>query len=290
MAVQRWAQRKLRDSPWLHEEVGVRMAQRLGWIKQQPLSWLDWEPVFGGIKAHHAVRQALPDAKVFLMAAHGASALAALGQDGSLPQTLWARLRGRQPSMARSDTRVGLVWANMGLHVTHQPQALLARWHHHLDTGGFLMFSCLGPDSLQELSSVHAQMGWAPPCHAFTDMHDWGDMLVHSGFAEPVMDSETITLTYSSATTLLADLRGLGRNLHGGRSATTRGRQWQSAWLEAVQKHMPRASNGQMRLTFEIIYGHAYKPLPRAKVAATSAVSLSDMREMLTASKRLPNA
>jgi malonyl-CoA O-methyltransferase len=36
-----------------------------------------------------------------------------------------------------------------------------------------------------------------------------------------------------------------------------------------------------LALTFEIVYGHAYKPAPRLKVSESSAVSLEDMRSML---------
>jgi len=31
-------------SPWLHEEVARRMEDRLQWIVQKPVTWLDWEP------------------------------------------------------------------------------------------------------------------------------------------------------------------------------------------------------------------------------------------------------
>jgi malonyl-CoA O-methyltransferase len=60
------------------------------------------------------------------------------------------------------------------------------------------MFSCLGPDTLRELRALYAALGWPPPAHEFTDMHDWGDMLVASGFAEPVMDMERITLSFAT--------------------------------------------------------------------------------------------
>ena len=46
------------------------------------------------------------------------------------------------------------------------------------------MFSCLGPDTLRELRAVYAALGWPVPSHTFTDMHDWGDMLVQAGFAD----------------------------------------------------------------------------------------------------------
>lgn len=283
VAAQRWANWRRSLSPWLHEEVGQRMAERLQWIKQRPRSWLNWEPVHGGMAAHEAVRQALPESKVFVASAHWRSALSTIEKNETTAQVWWAKLRGRAPSPADESTKVALVWANMGLHASHQPQTLLRRWHRHLETDGFLMFSCLGPDSLKELAAVYAQMGWPAPSHAFTDMHDWGDMLVNVGFAEPVMDAETITLTYSSVNTLLADLRTLGRNLHTERDTTTRGRGWLTQLHEALQRHLPRTPDGQMRLTFEVIYGHAYKPKPSHKVAPTSAVSLSDMRNMLAA-------
>ena len=82
------------------------------------------------------------------------------------------------------------------------------------------------PDTLRELRPLYAEFGWPPPTHTFTDMHDWGDMLVGQGFAEPVMDMERITLSFSSPQTLLAELRGLGRNLHAGRFPGLRGRGW----------------------------------------------------------------
>jgi malonyl-CoA O-methyltransferase len=91
-----------------------------------------------------------------------------------------------------------MLWANMQLHMAADPQALIAQWQQALEVDGFLMFSCLGPDTLRELRAVYAALGWPPPAHEFTDMHDWGDMLVASGFAEPVIDMERITLSCAS--------------------------------------------------------------------------------------------
>ncbi|MDP3425368.1 MAG: methyltransferase domain-containing protein [Burkholderiaceae bacterium] len=284
VAVARWAAHTRRQSAWLHDEVGRRMAERLGWMRQLPAAWLDWEPVHGGLQGHHAVAKALPDSKVFIASSLDSKALFAINESSPRRATVWQRLRGMVPQVARPDTQVDLVWANMGLHAVHQPLGLLRQWHRHLNTDGFVMFSCLGPHSLQELRAVYARMGWAPPGHAFTDMHDWGDMLVHEGFAEPVMDAETITLTYTSVAQLRADLRALGRNLHAQRAPLTRGRRWLQHWEEAMSRHWPRTPDGRLALTFEVLYGHAFKPRPRVQVAATSAVSLDDMRRMLRTS------
>jgi malonyl-CoA O-methyltransferase len=183
--------------------------------------------------------------------------------------------------LATADTQVDMLWANMLLHHTHLPRALLARWHGLLRENGFLMFSCLGPDSLKELRGVYSQLGWSPPAQPFTDMHDWGDMLVQAGFAEPVMDMERITLSYAGASALLAELRTLGRNVHLLRDPRTRGRAWLAQLHEGLEAHMPRSDDGRLLLTFEVVYGHAHKGAPRIPVAPASAVSLQDMRRML---------
>ncbi|HEX9718675.1 MAG TPA: biotin synthase, partial [Ramlibacter sp.] len=41
----------------------------------------------------------------------------------------------------------------------------------------------------------------------------------------------------------------------------------------------------RLALTFEIIYGHAFKPSPRVGLSDRSAVSLEDMRAMLQSGK-----
>jgi malonyl-CoA O-methyltransferase len=117
-----------------------------------------------------------------------------------------------EPDLGRAD----MVWANMALHVSAQPQALLRQWHQALAVDGFVMFSCLGPDTLHELHAIYQKRGWPAPSHAFTDMHDWGDMLVAAGFAEPVMDMERLTLTYANPQALLAELPGPGTQPFGG--------------------------------------------------------------------------
>ena len=110
-------------------------------------------------------------------------------------------------------------------------------------------------------------------------MHDWGDMLVQAGFAEPVMDMERIELTFETPQRLLQELRELGRNLHPARFQGLRGRGWHAALLEALAAGLAEpAHDGRLKLSFEIIYGHAFKPKPRLTVAAQTAVSLEEMR------------
>jgi malonyl-CoA O-methyltransferase len=285
VAAQRWAALADSASPWLHEEVGARMAGRLQWITRQPTSWLHWQPLRGGLRAHAQVAAQYPNSECFVAPAQELTAQAAIKNIVKQP-AWWAFKRGPRLHFDPPPHPVQMLWANMALHMAADPQALIGQWHQLLAVDGFVMFSCLGPDSLRELSAVYQALGWPPPSHAFTDMHDWGDMLVQAGFAEPVMDMERITLTWGSAAQLLAELRTLGRNLHRARFAGLRGRGWKPLLEQALTSQLADADqNGRLSLTFEIVYGHAFKPVPRVKLSANSAVSMQDMRAMLQANK-----
>ena len=277
-AVRRWQQMPTSDSPWLHEEVARRMQQRLDWIKLQPQSWAHWEPVRGGLQAHASLARRYPDATCFATefdAGRAERAASALGRPWWHPSRLTAKpTRFETPA----EGAVQMLWSNMALHMTADPQALMAQWHRALAVDGFLMFSCLGPDTLLELRRLYQALGWPAPAHEFTDMHDWGDMLLAAGFAEPVMDMERITLTYQTPQRLLEELRGLGRNLHPQRFHALRGRRWHEQLLQAL-------AGAPLQLTFELVYGHALKPSPRLDVRAETVLSLAQMRETLSQRK-----
>jgi malonyl-CoA O-methyltransferase len=112
-------------------------------------------------------------------------------------------------------------------------------------------------------------------------------MLVEAGFAEPVMDMERITLSFTSPESALAELRDLGRNFHVQRFAGLRGRRWHAQLLAVLQTLARPEEDGRLVLTFEVVYGHALKPQPRPKVQALSAIDLQDMRAMLRNNSRI---
>jgi malonyl-CoA O-methyltransferase len=286
-AAARWARLAHPVSPWLHEEIGRRMQERLQWIRLQPRNWVDWEPLSGGMQAHAAVAQAYPQAQCWVVEPDAARQALA---EQALRKPWWDAARWRQTALqwgVPADGSADMVWANMALHMAADPAALLRQWGRMLATDGFLMFSCLGPDTLVELRALYRARGWPAPAHEFTDMHDWGDMLVGAGFAEPVMDMERVTLTFTSPETLLAELRGLGRNLHRQRFAGLRARGWQAQLQRALAQSQAEQKPGEpLVLTFEVIYGHALKPSPRVSIQPETVLSLDEMRQVLRQTQR----
>lgn len=286
-ASRRWLHLPRHEAPWLHEEVGSRMVERLQWLRQPPRSWLHWEPLLGGLQTHQRLRTALIDAPWKLWGVDRAGIERRLAP---APVPWWQPWRAAPASVwAESNEPVEMVWSNMLLHHIGDPMPLFHRWHGHLQDQGLLMFSCLGPQTLTELHQVHERMGWPAPTHQFTDMHDWGDLLVRGGFAEPVVDMERLQLTFSSEHTLLAELRSLGRNLLRGRYPACRGRRWLDGWLDAVERYGVRNAEGRLQLTFEVVYGHAHKVAVRPSRKDPSRIGLDEMRSMLKSGRDAGN-
>jgi len=273
------------EPPWLHIEVARRMAERLQLIRRQPATIVD---CWGHLGAGAALlAQAYPRARRVVV--EPTDALAERSRR-ALPRRAWtdwgraprAEVRRDDPAPESAD----LLWANMMLHRVVDPAGLIAGWLRALRVDGFAMFSCLGPGSLAGLREVYRRHGWGTPAQDFLDMHDLGDMLVHAGFADPVMDQETLTLTWDDPRALLAELRGLGGNASNARFAGLRTPRWQAALARALGTL--GGAGGRPRLDFEIVYGHAFKAAPRMPVADTTRIGVDALRAHLRGPRGRP--
>ncbi len=269
-------------APWLHGEVARRMAERLPVIRQQPEVVIDWWARAGA--SHDVLARVYPKARLLRVES---AAAAPVGAGSAAPW--WSARRWRPAAPAIDDGKVPaqagqLLWANMMLHAVADPEALMQRWRRALAVDGFLMFSTLGPDTLAGLRALYRDAGWGAAHAPFTDMHDLGDMLVAAGFADPVMDQERLTLTWATAEQLVAELRTLGANADPARFAGLRTPRWRSRLLAALRERA--AADGRIGLEFELVYGHAFNPPPRARLAGETHVALEDMRTMARSGRR----
>ena len=269
-------------APWLHREVARRMAERLPIIRQQPDTVIDWWSHAGG--SQEVLARAYRKARRLCVEAAGSAA--ALPHE-SVPW--WSARRWRREPAPLDESAVPvaagqLLWANMMLHAVDDPQLLMQRWRRALAVDGFLMFSTLGPDTLSTLRFLYRDAGWGSAHAPFTDMHDWGDMLVATGFAEPVLDQERLTLTWATPEALLGELRTLGGNTDPARFAGLRTPRWRARLLAALRERA--SADGRIALEFELVYGHAFNALPRAKVSGETRVAVEDLRAMARAARR----
>ncbi|MBC7710199.1 MAG: methyltransferase domain-containing protein, partial [Rhizobacter sp.] len=157
-----------------------------------------------------------------------------------------------------------VLWSNFALQWANDLPALFAEWNRVLKIGAVIMFTAPGPDTLIELRRALAKAGEAADSRVqrFTDLHDIGDMLIHAGFADPVMDMEVITLEYATAGALWRDIKAQGAQ----NSMQTRPRGLLTPRkLRAIEAALDSATkpNGPILISVEVIYGHAWKVAPK---------------------------
>jgi malonyl-CoA O-methyltransferase len=262
----------------LQREVGQRMMERLDVVKLAPRAILDAGCGTGdalgelGARYPDATRIAVDVAMPMLRAAR-----AKTGARASLFARLAAGWRGatvpRAPSFVHADvdalplraSSVDLVWSNLTLQWVGDLARTLAEMHRVLAVGGLLTFTTFGPDTLKELRSAFAGVDAHPHVGRFADMHDVGDLLLHAGFADPVMHMEMITLTYAEPIAMLHDLKAIGAL---GRPRGMMGRGKLARVTEALAA---LAHDGRIPATFEVVYGHAWKA-QRARTAEGGAI------------------
>jgi malonyl-CoA O-methyltransferase len=272
------------EPPWLHGEVARRLGERLSIIRQVPRHVFDWWSELGAGAA--ALAQAYPKTTVTGVL-RPQSAAPATPPSEAAAAPAWRRWLGLGPggprAIAQSAVPAGqaqLVWSNMSLHWAPDAPTLMREWQRALAVDGFLMFTTLGPGTLVALRDLYRGHAWGTPYAPWTDMHDLGDMLVEAGFADPVMDQEMLRLTFSGPRAALDELRTLGMNTDAARFAGLRTPRWRERLLAALGAQVD--AHGRIVLEFEVVYGHAFKPLPRARLAAQTQVGLDDMKSMLS--------
>lgn len=98
------------------------------------------------------------------------------------------------------------------------------------------------------------------------------------------MDQETIRLTWSSPEALLAELRTLGGHLGTARTPGLRTPRWRARLLAALAERAD--AEGRIAMSFELVYGHAYKAAPRPARGEPAMVSLEALRATLPKRQR----
>jgi malonyl-CoA O-methyltransferase len=268
----------------LQHEIGVRMAERLDYVKLVPSAILDAGCGTGDAVGDLGVRY--PAARIVAF-------------DIALPMVVAARARVRagrstfrrllrpfaaralsEPAFVCADINAlpfegvacDLVWSNLALQWVNDLPRAFAEFRRVLKVGGLLSFTTFGPDTLREVRAAFAGIDGKTHTNRFVDMHDIGDMLVHAGFADPVMDMEHVTLTYESPKALVAELKAIGAsNRTRGRPRGLMGR---ARWARAMARLEALRRDGRIPATFEVIYGHAWKVAPRTTPEGHAIVRL----------------
>lgn len=166
------------------------------------------------------------------------------------------------------------------LHLVNDLPGALIQLRQALKPDGLMIATFPGGTTLKELRQAWLQAesellgGASPRVIPFADVRDCGSLLQRAGFALPVADSETITVTYANPLALMAEIKAMGQsNMLAERSRKPVTRALLMRVCEIYQQRFG-LPGGRVPATFEILtltgwVPHESQPKPLRPGSAT---------------------
>jgi len=179
-----------------------------------------------------------------------------------------------------ADDTFDLVFSSLSMQWCNDLNAALLEAKRVLKPGGLFVFSTFGPDTLKELRYSWNKVDEFNHVNQFIDMHDIGDALLQDGYAEPVMEAEVMTVTYDTVDEIMYDLKAIGANVTAANAQGKRSRKGltgKSVLQTVRQAYESFRQDDVLPATYEIVYGHAWKPVQSDKKLQTTDQQLVEI-------------
>ncbi|HXH54278.1 MAG TPA: malonyl-ACP O-methyltransferase BioC [Gammaproteobacteria bacterium] len=235
----------------IHQEVGMRLLDRLDLIKLDPNIILDLGSGTGFFTP--SITKKYPKAHIVKLDI--AENMLRLSNKDNPSQ--YTSICGDGEYLPLKDHSIDFVFSNCVFHWFVNPHKVLSEIRRVLKPEGLLLFSTFGPDTLKELRESFSTIDQKIHVNTFMDMHHIGDMLIQTQLLDPVMDMEMITLTYQNLMGLIQDLKDTGENYVNRQEPI--GLIPKSTLDQLIKAYAHyRTGDGLLPATFEVIYGHAW--------------------------------
>ena len=178
------------------------------------------------------------------------------------------------------------VLSNLSLHWVNDLPGALAQIRDSLKPDGLFLASLFGTGTLTELRTclMEAELaelgGVSPRVSPFTDLRDAAGLLQRAGFALPVADVDTVTVTYGDFFALLRDLRGMGETnaLFDRLRHPTR----RTVFARAAALYHERFadSDGRLPATFQVLFLTGWAPDPSQQQPARRGSGRTSLKDV----------
>lgn len=260
------------DAAILQREVCQRLTEKLEYINFEPKRILDIGAGTGF--ATSSLQKIFPKAEIIALDIALPMLTIARQRKG-----FWSRIKNRirfinadAESLPIKDNSVDLVFSNLTLQWVNDLDVVLSEFNRVLRDGGMLLFSTFGPDTLKELRASWQVVDSYTHVNNFLDMHDIGDAMVRARLAEPVMDTEYLTLTYQDVFRLMHDLKDIGA--HNVTSDRTRGLTGKDKFKQFQLAYEQFRADGVLPATYEVVYGHGWSASSNMHTDQAGVVSI----------------
>ena len=248
------AAREPDNADFLHREVAARLVDRLDLVSRDFAAALDLG-ARDGVLGHA------------LAAARGVRVVSAEPSRRLLARAPAPRVCADPELIPFRDASFDLVASNLALHWCTDLPGTLAQIRRALKPDGLLLAALFAGSTLVELrtalfeAELAEEGGVSPRVSPTVDLGDAAGLLQRAGFAMPVSDSETVTVTYPDILALMRDLRGMGET---NTLAARRGFLGRATLARAQAIYAERFANTEGRLiaTFEVLFLTGWAPHP----------------------------
>lgn len=242
------------QSAKVQHEIGIRLFERLQYIKIQPRYILD---IGCGPGIFLQQLKALYP-KAHIIGLDLAYSMLEIAKSKQTWRKKWSLVNADMTVLPFATGQFDLIFANQVIHWSLPLAKVIRELNRVLNTQGCLMFSTLGPDTFLELRQAFAAVDTYAHTNDFADMHDIGDILLREYFLDPVVDMEMLTAHYATLPQLLQALKKQGvRNINATRNRGLTGKQSWNKFEHGM--HALQTQQGKFPLTYEVVYGHAWK-------------------------------
>lgn len=250
----------------IQQEIGQRLFERLDYLKIVPKRILDLGCGVGQFS--QALKKRYP--KAHIVGIDLSYQMLLMAKSKQSWRTKWSLVGGDIAVLPFADQTFDLVFSNQAIHWVENIDSLFSELYRIMAVNGCLMFSTLGPDTFKELTTVFSHIDNYAHVNTFQDMHDVGDSLLREQFVDPVMDMEFLTIRYPSVIELMKSLKQQGvKNIHPHRKPGLSGRQFLQQITQTYHQQYEQA--GKVPLTYEVVYGHAWRGETQSKTVGNEA-------------------
>jgi malonyl-CoA O-methyltransferase len=257
------------QAAFLSEEIGRRLLESLAGVRMTPRSVLDVGAGSGVFT--RALRRQYPKARLIALDLSHAMLCEARARTKRFFSNQ-RFVRGDMAALPLAADSVDLSVSNIALPWCSDLTAVFAELRRVTRPGGLVLFSTLGRETLVELRDAWKTVDDYEHVHAFIDMHDIGDALLATGFADVVVHAERLTIEYQDVERLMRDLKTAGaHNVGPGRRRGLTGAGSLQAMVRAYEQYR---TDGNLPATFEVVYAHGLVPERRPGTAEVPVSAL----------------
>ena len=247
------------DAALVQYEIGTRLFERLDYLKIDPRFILDvgcGTGVFSERLKKRYPKATIVGLDVSFNMLKGA-------KERHTWRNKWPLIGADMQHIPFAEGTFDLIFANQVIHWSTEIPAVVRELSRVLRISGCVMFSTLGPDTFIQIRQAFSNVDPYAHTNSFLDLHDLGDILLSEHWLDPVVDMEMLDVNYPKLSSLLRALKSQGvRNIHFKRLPGLMGRRrWRQ--FEETYRQLFMTKEGAYPLTYEVIYGHAWKGASR---------------------------